>query len=127
LYVHSLSLSILLCLLAFMLQKLLFSGIQRTEYDSPLCRIPLHNGLSALPPLTSCSNPVPGSSDVSKHLAVVLSMHNVTVSSVDYVMSVTRPPTLTVEYPTFRTICFQGNISSSSNTSTRWYKENTVT
>ena len=87
LYVHSLSLFILLCLLSFMLQKPLFSGIQRTESVSPPCRIPLHNELSSLPLLTSCSNHVPGSSDVSKELAMFSSKHNVTISNVHYVMS----------------------------------------
>jgi len=81
-YIHSLSRSILLCLLAF-----LFSGTQRTESDSPPYRIPLHNDLSPLSPLTSCSNHVPSSSDVSKELAISLSRHNVTVNNVHYVMS----------------------------------------
>jgi hypothetical protein len=85
--VHSVSLSILLCLLAFMLQKLLFSGIQRTQFDSPPYRIPLHNELSILPPPTNRSNHVPGSSVVSKELAMFLSRHNVTINNVHYVMS----------------------------------------
>jgi len=40
LYIHNLSPSILLCVLAFLLQKLLFSRILRTESDSPPYRIP---------------------------------------------------------------------------------------
>jgi len=122
LYVHSLPLSILLCLLPFVSQKLLFSGIQRTESD----RIPLHKELSASSPLASCSRHVPGSRDVCKELAMFLSSHNVTISTVHYVMShdLLRLPS---QYPTFRTVCFQGNTPSSSNTSTRWYMENTVT